>query len=323
MYDLVLNVPPLSMRPYFTTLTGTGAVTYDSATYTLKDNAGAVLASGTVDGHDAPSSLSVRVWQSIDAQTTLSAGCSILDLLPYVDGADSINRHEQTSIILYVPGTVSRTLYPTGADVQRELTANGLIVANPTGAAQFIDIFGAALKGREMVEEVTGRRFLATSQTRTYPFPKSGRVLQLGADLVGSPTVTINGTGKTLNTDYVLIPLNADQDGKPFDRIEFAYQYLWTQTYPMSNPRPISVMGSFGFGLTIVEDAWRAMLDAACLECVPGIQAALTGGLVKWTEADVTEDYGKSAFAGSVEQWQARLMNTIKYRTNRKVGIPR
>ena len=149
MYNQVIECPPKSKRPYFTVATGTDDIDYVSADYVLLANDGTELASGTVDGHDAPSSLSVRVWQSIDAQdvdgdaTILPAGCNVLELNPFIEGTDTITRHEQSRLVLWVPGRVEHTIFPTAADLQRRLVSQKML-SNPVTDANelLVDLDG-------------------------------------------------------------------------------------------------------------------------------------------------------------------------------------
>jgi hypothetical protein len=318
MYNYVATINPLEKRAEFATVVGaSGTLTYSSATYVLTGNDGSTIASGSVDGHDAADTLTVRVWKILNAVSIpLPVGCSILDLVTNTTSSDSVNPTFQTRILLYVPGTVSRTLYPTGADVLVEMVARGLVLANPTAIQQYFDLETAASVGRRRFEELTGRKYLGVSQTRTFDYPTGTRTLKLRQDLCALTSLSVGGTAKVLNTDFYLKPDNADLDGRPWDRIEFAYDYAYV------NPaRAISIVGTWGFGTTIVEDAWSAMRDIGCMECIPAVSAALTGGLVSWTTGGTTENYGTKPFAGAIEMWQARIDQAIKYRTRVGTGI--
>lgn len=343
MYDLVLTVPPKSKRPYFSTaVAASGSLTYTSATYTLYDNGGNVLKNGTVDGHDAPDSLSVRVWHSIDAQnvdgsnTILPAGCSILDLLTLVTGSDTIARTEQCRILLFVPGVVVRTQMPTAADMQVFLTSQGLLANPPSATEKMIDLEGIAAEAKAAWEQGTSYiPFLATTQTRTYTpegansgtpgiiynIPGLGmnnvggsNTLFLHAGLLSVTTLKVSktltnptGTTLTINSDFWLEPQSSPQYNKP-------YTYITFRQIQYGEPHSIEIVGSWGYCMTMTEDEFRAVLKLGAADAIDSLIAFKFGGLQSWTEADVTEKYDLK-YGGLAEQYRATVAKALgRYR---------
>lgn len=308
MYDSVIRFPLRAKIPVYEIIAAsTGTLTYTSATWTLTANDGTSVSSGSVDGSTGTGTASVTVYKTVDGPSlSLSAGLYIFHFEPLVTGSDSIARVEPMDIILVIAGTYTHTIYPTAADVQVELVARGLRALTPIGADLMLDLDTAAQVGRREFERATGRQFLAVTRTLVRDYPQGTKRLPLNADIASSVglTVSVSGTAKVLNTDYYLKPDNADAYGEPWTAIEFA---AFSYYLPVLPARAISITGSIGYGTTIPVEAWRAMRDVACMECLPGIQALLTGGLVSWTEAGISENYGKQPFDGAITLWTNRI----------------
>ena len=69
----------------------------------------------------------------------------------------------------------------------------------------------------------------------------------------------------------------------------------------------ITVVGSWGYGATIPDDAWLAMLAAAGVYLHPYIAQLESGGLEMWSEADVTERYGPNPLGSLLTNWSMTL----------------
>lgn len=132
------------------------------------------------------------------------------------------------------------------------------------------------------------------------------------ADPTGTCTGTVTLTGTTLtagttlvqNINYWLRPTTAPNGNRPYTFIEFAYPQ-W------GNPQSISIAGSFGFAATVPDDAWQAILMRAGIFVVPHLQQLLTGGVLEWTEADVSEKYNAKPFQPIIDAWQMAWDSTI------------
>lgn len=204
------------------------------------------------------------------------------------------------------PGGVQA--YPRGRDLETLLTAAGFS-SIPTG----IDLSRAVAAGVQAFEHAVGRRMLAETGTRNYDPPTSGResFLPFGADLWGTPTsVTFNGTALTLNTDYRCFPENADQSGKPFTALRFAR--VWYAPLNTAHWGAIAVTGKWGYGASIPEDAYEAMLCRAAYLVLPQLTHNLTGGFTSFHEDDVSEDYGGNPLDYLRKQWNDTYNHTVR-----------
>lgn len=213
---------------------------------------------------------------------------------------------------------MGHTLYPTSANVQRELTSRGMVEITPTAVQALLDYDAAAADGRRKVEGETGRRFLGVTQTRTFDYPCGSRTLPLRQDLCALTSLVVGGTAKVLNTDFYLKPDDADLDELPWDRVEFN----WPYSVALINPRrAITIAGTWGYSALIPDDAWNAMLDAACMYLTPSLQTAITNGLVSWKMDNLEERYSDNPFAGAIKGWGDRLDKAISRYRRVTVGI--
>lgn len=181
---------------------------------------------------------------------------------------------------------MSRTAVPAGADLQIYLTGAGLIDATPQGSFAFIDTDQRVLSALSDVEAQTDRKLVAVSATRLFDPPVyPRRMLPLHADIVSVTTLTVSGVAKIQNTDFFLLPENADAEGKPFNMIELA-------TVPVAGRKAIAITGPWGYGLTANDGAWNTVLARAAYLCYAEVAGALTRGLVVWKDDVTTEQYG-------------------------------
>jgi len=189
---------------------------------------------------------------------------------------------------------MGKAAYPTPAELETSLLAAGL----SQELIDLLDLTTAALAGRQTFEGLTGRRMLATTQTREYdPCRVSPRgVLDLRADLVTATSVTYGTQAFTVGTDVRMAPLNAADDGRPYGWLEFGAWRFYRFSYGYPLPTLITVVGSWGYGATIPENAWMAMLYEAALSLFPQITMFIAGGMVGWSEADMSEQYGQDPF---------------------------
>lgn len=114
------------------------------------------------------------------------------------------------------------------------------------------------------IDDYTGRRFYAATQTR-YFTPESGRRLMVD-DLLSVTTLKTDddadGTYETTwaATDYALAPYNAQLESvpQPYWRIEVTpYGVYW---FPAGVQRGVQIVGSWGFSATTPD-----VIEQACL----------------------------------------------------------
>jgi hypothetical protein len=195
--------------------------------------------------------------------------------------------------------------YPTDNDLAAWLLGQHV---DATWTAD-IDLADAASDGVATFESAAGRRMLATTQTRVFDPPKPGRtILDLRYDLASFTSLTASGSAMVRNTDFWLLPENADLDGRPWSRIEFASGY----SPQLGARRCISVTGKWGFGVTIPGDAWHGMLAAGALHVLSAIRLAVTGGATKWQEADVQEWFGDDPLGFLEKHWQGIFDDAVR-----------
>lgn len=199
--------------------------------------------------------------------------------------------------------------YPTAADLEAYLEAAGVSVGT-------LDLAQAVASAIAAFETATGRRMLAEDGTRLFDPPTNpSATLDLLEDLAGTPTaLTVAGTALAFGTGYRLLEPNAEARGKPYWAVQFgAPRVFGAASYPYWNS--VSITGAWGYGAEIPDDAWEAMLQAAAALLGPQLAIVIAGGLVKWTEADVTEDYGAKPYSEQIALWDGfAKQTTAKYR---------
>lgn len=230
---------------------------------------------------------------------------------------------------------MSRTAYPTKTDLGDFLYSAGLI-SSPKTDQQSDLLYGSAVAAA-VTEWERGTGWVpflsAGDQTRSYdpPGPEQGPVgIYIGVSNVGGDrrlflkagvrsvtsvttgvTLTNPGTLLTQNRDYWLRPSNADHSDRPFTYIEFA----WPQ---WGNPQSIVVVAPFGFGATVPDDAWSAILKMAAIELIPSLEIMLTGGQSQIRLGTDVFAFNPQVFARQTGLWQQQA-SAVMGRYKRKV----
>lgn len=148
-------------------------------------------------------------------------------------------------------------MYASLADVKDRLDI--------TDTADDLTLSAAIMGVSDWIEHYTGRRFIATSETRYYT-AQSGTIVLVDDVLSVSTLTTDDNDDRTYSTswastDYDLMPYNAGTDGEP---------YTWIEATRNGNyrfnliPRGVGITGVFGYTLTppfaIVEAATLATM---------------------------------------------------------------
>lgn len=196
------------------------------------------------------------------------------------------------------------TAYPIGSDLSAYLILAGFDAAY----VATLDLTNAALAGYRAFEQATGRRMLATTQTRQFDRPRHCH-LNLKADLLTVSSFLDGTTALVANTDYRLEPLNAADDDLPYTRV-FLWRRYGYSAFPVSLAPRFTIAGNWGYGTSIPEDAWQAMLAAASLYLLPLITQQRSGGMEAWTEADMSERYGSDPLMSLRTSWTWLLLGT-------------
>lgn len=208
--------------------------------------------------------------------------------------------------------------YPTQNDLLA-LLGSAKIPASITGS---MDLTTKINTARSDFETDTGRNFLPVIQTRTFRPPTyPRRLLDLRADLAANPTsLTVSGVLLTLGVDYVMGPENADADAEPWLWVEFANPIV-----VMNITRIVSITGSWGYGLTLPDDVWQAMLSGAAWLCYPEMAAATSKGLLMKREGDVAKEFARGAgtgpYATEAAAWRSQYEAAKQQYTRVAVGL--
>ena len=118
------------------------------------------------------------------------------------------------------------------------------------------DITRALTAASRAIDNLCGRRFYADTDANQvrYFTPASGSYVQID-DLITLTSVTVAPYGRTyddtwvVDTDFMLEPLNAAADGRPYEAIRWrstSRYYGWPYRYP----RSVKVTGKFGWNTT-------------------------------------------------------------------------
>lgn len=186
------------------------------------------------------------------------------------------------------------TAYPTKAEVDTFLAA----LPNITVPAE-LDTdpnIRAAIGEWERLTEYAP--FLSTGATATVlfdpPGPRTGRPMKggshtliLGAGLLSLASLCVGVTNDDAGTeleegsDFWLRPSDAPRRGRPYTSIEFA-------SVQRGYPDSISVRGVWGFGATITDEAWKAVLDLAAASALQDLREGLALGYVETKDDEVS-----------------------------------
>lgn len=183
--------------------------------------------------------------------------------------------------------------YPTGSDIAAYLADFGVTV--PVTAS--LEVFAVA--GRQAFENAAGRVMLAGDPEARLYDPPAEPLLDLMADLAEITSVTYQPEGApeavfTYPADYRPMPQNAAAQGRPWQWLDF--RRMWWIPRPDSLRGAISILGRWGYGLTIPEDAWLAMLAAGAAPlwdkaAAASLAAGGGGPLKSWREGNASEEY--------------------------------
>ena len=188
--------------------------------------------------------------------------------------------------------------YPTETDLERYLIGTGIVNTTPQAPFTFMDLNEFVQAAKSNFEGRVGRAVLAVSQTRTYDPPMFPRTkLPLVDDLAQLTSLSITGVAKVLNTDFFLLPENADMLSKPFNLIDFAVPIY-------AGRKSISITGFWGYALVIPDGPWASILARAAMLAHPQLAAAVSRGFVSWKEDDVSETYGTDPLGFLRDQWE-------------------
>jgi hypothetical protein len=206
---------------------------------------------------------------------------------------------------------VPSPLYPQAIDLSGFLESGGLTLDDEQIAV-------AVTAGIEAFQREAGRHMLAgrtvdneavAAYTRTFA-PPANRTgyLDFDADLAGAPTLVqyapAGATAETfvVATDYRLEPLNAARDRRPYEGM--VLRRRWWSPLGMDYTASIEVTGNWGYGTTLPDDAWAAMLRGAVLYLLDMHALSVVGFAAGWKVADESETFSKDSIKGPAEAFQ-------------------
>lgn len=223
-----------------------------------------------------------------------------------------------------------RTSYPTVSDLEGLLGQAGIEITDPAALS------AALLAGIQSFEETCGRHFLAGKTIENAPeaeatrvfdsLPAHERTLFLGPfnDLWSITGVAYqpkpDGAVQALELyrDYFPEPANNPAArGRGYDRLRRSGGGPWGWYGPgwgywsgwgwLSPYHSLEITGLWGFGITIPDDAWLAMLFSATLWVEGQYRLLSTGGRTSYTAGRVTEQFGVESYTNIVKGWQDHL----------------
>lgn len=228
--------------------------------------------------------------------------------------------------------------WPDAAELEDFLQAAGVIALTPTTLQALLDLDGAVEAAIDDWEEATGYHpFLSTGVDETRRFVPSPPARQdryplldltngpYGSGLVAVPTtLTVDVTYTAAGTEYThlqhyrLLPRSVTAGVKPYTSIEFL-------TAPLNvSDGEVVIVGKFGYctEANLPALARRAVLAMASLHLLPQLEPSLARGLVRWTEGDVTKQFGESGSTAS-STWQSLSKDAAaRYRRFKVGGTP-
>lgn len=181
--------------------------------------------------------------------------------------------------------------YPTAADLLTYLEEGGL---TPPSSRTLAIAISAGIAD---FERRTGRTMLAGgSETRTLTpdaVTREGRIV-LPWDVAVLTSVGFQPFGGTLEpwtagTHYFTKPDGAPSNGQPISMLDLGGSY--GGPLPFSYNGALQFTGRFGYGTTIPDDAWLAMIQLGAKSLSDRLQFQRSGGVQKWSAGTVSETY--------------------------------
>lgn len=184
-------------------------------------------------------------------------------------------------------GSVGNGLYTRGAVAQPDTTRYYTPQGPERGQsqAQYRTTFGRG--GSSLLETDNG--FVSVTQVTT----------GIGYDPSGNE---INGTVRTLHTEYDLYPENALAGRSPYEWLEFSFPLYGTR-------RSVKVTGRFGFCDNLSENVWRAILGNGAHWMQAEAQLLVTGGQARYKLDSVLEvQFPVDALTTHFKPWRDRFL---------------
>lgn len=193
--------------------------------------------------------------------------------------------------------------YPTAADLQAFLEDAGFTLS----AGVIAQLDASVRAGIRDLEKATDRIFLAAAATRRFNPPTNSQHLLLDQDLASLTSLSYGpatGTVVFVNgTDFTLEPWDAPARLLPYDTVVFADGHRWSYPLPIDQRGSIYIVGAWGYGVTIPENAWLAMLARGAWLSAPLLAQGLNDGVVEVQQKDTRTKWADDPLAAQKLVW--------------------
>lgn len=213
---------------------------------------------------------------------------------------------------------MSQTYYPTVSQLDARLYAAGVISAPHTATEDQEDYASACTAAWQSWEDISGYQpFLvgAADPASTWVFDGDGSaVVNLLGGFVSISSVSLNGTARTLNTDYRTMPLNAALMGKPITYLKWGGTYNpFPALYGYAGP--VSVTGLRGYCTSLSALHYEGILAIAIDSLLGESEFSKFRGIKSWkigTDERVYDDKAYDRLRASCAGKVARALSSCR-----------
>jgi hypothetical protein len=186
-------------------------------------------------------------------------------------------------------------------------TTNGDTYLDEVEVEVTLQLDASIRAGIRDLEKATDRVFLAAAATRRFNPPTSSQHLLLDQDLASLTSLSYGpatGTVVFVNgTDFTLEPWDAPARLLPYDTVVFADAHRWNYPLPIDQRGSIYIAGAWGYGVTIPENAWLAMLARGAWLSAPLLAQGLNDGVVEVQQKDTRTKWADDPLAAQKLVW--------------------
>lgn len=194
---------------------------------------------------------------------------------------------------------MSQTYYPQPPQLDARLFSAGVISAPKTSEEDQADYVSACTAAWQAWEDISGYEpFLvgAADPTSTWVFDGDGSdTVDLKGGFVSISSVSLNGTARTLNTDYRTMPLNATLMSKPITYLKWGG--VWNP-FPAryGYAGPVSVTGLRGYCTSLSALHYEAILAIAIDSLLGESEFSKFRGIKSWKIGTDERTYDDKAY---------------------------
>lgn len=213
---------------------------------------------------------------------------------------------------------------PTGDDFKTWLKATGLVKDTLSGALANLDFDQVVAASVEewMAATNFSIAFLSSGTTRTIAYDVQGDdgvdsqgELKLVSGAVSVSAVRVGGVTLTEGTDYILLPRNAPEKGKPYTGIKF----ITRLSYAGCGYGAIEVDAIVGHGMVWPKRPWLAVMYRCALHQSTQLALKISGGRASLKADDVSLEFRRSRggtgadgpLAGESEFWKSEWTKAV------------